>query len=316
MPLPSLYAIAVLGALALLPAVALAQDAPDLTLRVDQLEQQNRNLTGQVEDLQHQVQVLGEQLKRQQADVEFRLDALEGHGRPSGAAPRRSGDAGPAARPPAAVPNNSAGNLRIAAPGAATLGTLATATPGSGIIAPDDAGSAPSGGAGGPLVITPNLPGAAPAAPPAPAPSRATATLGRPAQPGIAAPPTNSPGDSYALAKGFLERRNYDDAELQFKDFLSTYPRDPRVADALYGLGESYYMRRRYNDALEPFLKLVTNHASSPRAADGMLRLGQTLAAIDQREQACATFNALAKKFPRATSAKADAAREMQRDHC
>jgi TolA-binding protein len=47
-----------------------------------------------------------------------------------------------------------------------------------------------------------------------------------------------------------------------------------------------------------------------------MLRLGQTLAAIDQREQACATFNALPKKFPRATAAKADATREMQRDHC
>ncbi|HVV94307.1 MAG TPA: tol-pal system protein YbgF [Hyphomicrobiales bacterium] len=312
MPLLPLRAVLAIVPLLALPAAAHAQDASDLTVRVDQLEQRNRDLTGQIQVLQHQVEVLGDQLKREQADVGFRLDALEGHGhaRPSSPPPLRRSDAGGAATPDADVPDNSARNPRAPAPGQTNLGTLATSGQDGGIVAPDEA-PGPGGGAGGPLVITPNLPGAAPAAP-----GRSTATLGQPIQPSIAAPPTNSPDDAYALAKGFLERRNYDDAELQFKDFLSTYPRDSHVADALYGLGESYYMRRRYNDALEPFLKLVTDHASSPRAAQGMLRLGQTLAAIDQREQACATFNALPKKFPRASAAKADASREMQRDHC
>jgi tol-pal system protein YbgF len=311
MPLPS-FRTAVLGgflvaaATAVAPPTLRAQDASDLTLRVDRLEEQNRNLTGRIEELQHQVQQLGDQFRRMQGDVDFRLQDLEGHGRGRSPAPPRRSDAGAGAAPPIAVPDNSARNPSLPAPGATDLGVLRGATPGGGA----GLGSNAPGGSGGPLVITPNLPGTPP-----PGVPPSTATLGG-SPPSIASPPTNSPEDEYGLAKGFLERRNYDDAELQFKDFLATYPRDAHVADALYGLGESYYMRHRYNDALEPFLKLVTDHGNSPRAADGMLRLGQTLAAINQKEQACATFNALGKKFPRATAAKADAAREMQRDQC
>ncbi len=73
--------------------------------------------------------------------------------------------------------------------------------------------------------------------------------------------------------------------------FLRAFPQRQRVPDALYGLGESYFQRDQHSDAIEPYLKVVTDYAQSPRAADSMLRLGQTLGAINQKEQACATLD-------------------------
>ncbi|MGO4129858.1 YbgF trimerization domain-containing protein, partial [Inquilinus sp. YAF38] len=51
-----------------------------LEVRVSTLEQQISQLTGQIEQLQYQNQQLADQLKRAQADIEFRLNELEGGG--------------------------------------------------------------------------------------------------------------------------------------------------------------------------------------------------------------------------------------------
>jgi tol-pal system protein YbgF len=286
------------------PAVAgpvlLAQlSDSDIAVRMNRLEEQNRQLTGQVEELQHQVQVLSRQVSQMQG---------------AAGAPVGGGGTPPASAPPRVPP---------AGPAYGGGGGYGGAGDDNGILAPSGPGETGHAGPGAPLVIAPNL--GTPAAPPpssGPAPGyggtapRQAPPAGAGGNAALPAPPSNKPGDSYALAKGYLERRNYEDAELQFKDFLATFPKDRLVGDALYGLGESYFLRHRYNDALEPFLKVVTDHSSSSRAPDAMVRLGETLNAIDQKSQACATFNALAKKFPRATEAKAKAAREMKEDGC
>src|SRR5688500_17674258 len=69
--------------------------APDLIVRMDRLENQLRQLTGMIEQLQFRNQQLEQQVKRFQEDTEFRLQEQGGRG---GARP---GPATTQARPPA-----------------------------------------------------------------------------------------------------------------------------------------------------------------------------------------------------------------------
>jgi tol-pal system protein YbgF len=75
------------------PAAA-QMSATDAVMRLDQIENQMRALTGQVEQLQFRNQQLEQQLRRMQEDNEFRFQQQGGN--PAGAAPRAGA---PAAQP-------------------------------------------------------------------------------------------------------------------------------------------------------------------------------------------------------------------------
>ncbi|WP_291828371.1 YbgF trimerization domain-containing protein, partial [Bosea sp. (in: a-proteobacteria)] len=89
-----LAALALGTAVSCLSLPAAAQDAADLVVRTSRMENQIRQLSGQIEQLQFENRRLSEQLRKFQEDVEFRLNE-RGGGRPSGAA--APGGAAPAA---------------------------------------------------------------------------------------------------------------------------------------------------------------------------------------------------------------------------
>lgn len=310
--------------------VLLAQyEAPDTAMRLNRVEEQMRQLTGQNEELQHQVKQLQDQIKRLQGDIEFRLQDLE-KGGSSGARPQRRSDAGDSARPDdrtgaasgnlsgalAGIGGNTAGDMNSPAPGPQNLGTLPSG-PTSGPVT-GSAGPLNNSGPGAPLVLAPeflNTGNAGAANDTAPGGEPVGSIPNGRSQAALTAPPSNNPDDQYALAKGFLEHRDYDQAASQFQEFLNRYPKDAHAPDALYGLGEANYQRGRKNEALEPFLKVVTEYGSTARAPQAMLRLGQTLGSIDQKEQACATLAEVGRKYPRSSSRPA-ADKEMQKLGC
>ena len=75
--------------------------------------------------------------------------------------------------------------------------------------------------------------------------------------------------------------------------------------------------RSRPREAAEQYLKVSTDYAKSPRAPEGMLRLGQSLAALGNNDQACATFGEVGRRYPNASAAvKKGVERETQQDHC
>ena len=57
--------------------------------------------------------------------------------------------------------------------------------------------------------------------------------------------------------------------------------------------------------------------ASAGKAPDALLRLGQSLAALNQKEAACATLAEVGRKFPRASgNVKRGVTQEQTRAHC
>lgn len=303
------------------PRVAHAQDAAELLLRLDKLEAENRRLNGQIEQLQFQTRRQEDQLKRFQADADLRFKDLEG-GKP--ASPR------PAA-PPTVTPQkrSEADELYPTAPvspqvGAASsggyLGTPANIASSTAGLAP---GPRPLGSGTGTLSDRPVRPSVNPNASiiddEAPVPlSRSPGGAPPRYTPGqTASIPTGSAKDVFEVGRGALDRGEFAQAELAFREFLRAHPKDRLVPEATFGLGESYFSRRKYTEAAEQYLNLTTQYGQSARAPEGMLKLGMSLRALGSAQEACATLGEVLRRYPNANgSVKAAVSRERSRAKC
>ena len=127
----------------------------------------------------------------------------------------------------------------------------------------------------------------------------------------------DEPRDQYNAALQAFQSGQYQQAEDGFKAFITANPGHRLTPDAVFYIGETYFQRSHPREAAEQYLKVTTDFAKSNRAPESMVRLGQTLAALGNKDQACATFAEFGKRYPTATaSVKRLADREMAKNHC
>lgn len=350
MPRNLVSAFLIVLACAVATPAAAQMSATDAVVRLDQIENQMRMLTGQVEQLQFRNQQLEQQLRRMQEDNEFRFQQQGAN--PAGPAPRSSA---PSAQPPMQA-RPQPGIQQQAAPqaypppapqgaqpdiysGPSPIRPVAPGGRRSDVFDPNDNPNAP--GAPRPLGSLPaGQPSAAPQTqimteeavgarggrePGAPLDLSTLAGEGRsqgaPQQqrgPSLAAvAPAQSPKEQYDLGYSYIQRKDYGQAEEALREFLRRYPNDRQTPDAHYWLGESLYQRQRYQDAAESYLNVTTKFETAGKAPEALLRLGQSLAAIGQKEMACASFGEVERKYPRASlSVKQGVERELKRVRC
>ncbi len=320
-----------------------AGDGSGLAARADRIENALRQLTGTIEQLQHQNQMLQMQLQRMQDDTEYRFQQLGSRG---GGPPATSAPAMPPSGPANSAPNRRSDVFDPAqhpnAPGAPrTLGNPSAMAGTPPIMSNEPQVGAQVGvpggrAAGAPLDLS-TLAGSGSAQPPVPAPMPNGAPMAAPppGQPQAALPPppprntgatgvqlatlppSASPQDEYELARGYVQHKDYALAEQAFRDFLRKYPNEAKAPEAQYWLGESLFQQQRYRDAAESFLAVSTKYEKSGRAPVSLLRLGQSLAALHQKEAACATFAEVGRKYPNAAaSVKRNVSQEQKRAHC
>jgi tol-pal system protein YbgF len=318
--------------LALACGAARAQVPSDLLVRIDQLENQVRQLTGMLEQEHFRNQQMETALKRMQDDYEYRFQQLGSRGAGRGPAPAPVASAAPGAiaapqvappsLPPAASTPAPSGRRSDAfdpgdhpnAPGAPRpLGSIYSAAP-----PPRSEAAAPYPEEGPAAGRTPGAPLDLASAAARPGDARSG---GEPRVPGsyavATAPPAATPRDSFDLGYGYIQHRDYGLAEDTFRDFLKRYPSDRLASEAQYWLGESLFQRQAYRDAADAFLVVSKKYETSSKAPDALLRLGESLAAINEKELACATLGEVTRKYPRAsTGVKQAAEREQKREHC
>jgi tol-pal system protein YbgF len=311
----------------------------ELSQRIGRLEAQIRQLTGAIEQLQYRNQQLEAQLQR-----------VQGGG---GAAPAARGPAAPPqqqmqpqVQPPSAPAPGRRGDAFDPSqnPNAPGVGRVLGTVPSGGVqqspgsvaqSGPQYQGQQPQyddedvgvpGGraAGAPLDLStlagaaanergPSQPGGVAndmQAPPQRGPGGAGAQV-------ATLPPSDSPRDTYDMAYGYVTRKDYALAEDGFRGFLRRFPSDRLVPEAQYWLGETMFQRQRYRDAAEQFLGVSTKFENNARAPDALLRLGQSLAAMGEREAACASLAEVLRKYPRASVAvRQGVDREQKRVRC
>ena len=302
-----LASLAVSGLALAAACPAAAQDAAEFVVRLNRLENQSRQMAGQIESLQYENRQLKEQLRKFQEDVEFRFQESKGGQKPAASTPqakphKRSDAFDPSQNPDApGVPQSLGATTPAQAPR-----STSPANPGAtAALPPRGAIEEPAPEYGEPVDLRPpSRPAAAPS--PAPRPSASVAATGS--------------GDAkadYEAAYAYVLQRQYEQAEMSLRQFIQSHPRDALVPDATYWLGESYLQRNRTREAAEQFLKVSTDYARSRKAPDAMLKLGASLNALGAREQACATLAELERKFPQASSTvKQGVDREQRRARC
>ncbi len=314
------------------PSGRVAQSDPgDISVRLDQL-------TGTLEQLQYRNQQLEMQLKRMQDDTEYRFQQLGSKG--GAAPPAQAAPIGPGNTPPPPTPGRRSDVFDPAqhpnSPGAPrTLGNEAViAVPEQGQNSGMPVGAPGGRAAGAPLDLS-TLAGNDPAPPPGAVASASGTPMPAPqassppppvrnAAPAAAAgpqlatlPPSASPQDEYDMAYGYVLHKDYSLAEQSFREFLKKYPNERLVPDAQYWLGESLFQQQRYRDAAESFLGVSTKFEHAGKAPDALLRLSQSLAAMNQKEAACATLTEVGRKYPRASAGvKRGVAQEQKRAQC
>jgi tol-pal system protein YbgF len=340
--------VAALAALTALSSRALAQsDDEDPSIRIERLENQLRQLTGQNEELQYRNRQLEEQLRQLQGGapaagqpaaqpgVAALPPAQRGYGQPQPGYQPQQGYAQPQAQqgygqqggygqpgygqaqiaapapivqePPAAGGVSRRGDAFDPSQNPSAPGAPRVLGGGQMPVPADGAAAVPSGRAPGAPLDISNNGGYQQGNPPPTAGAEGVAT----------APPTNSPRDEYDLGIGYMQRRDYALAEQTMRNFAQKFPSDPMVGDSQYWLGESLFQRQQYRDAAEAFLAVTTKYEKSSKAPDALLRLGQSLASLKEKEAACAAFGEVGRKYPRASAGvKAAVDREQKKEKC
>ena len=309
-----------------LAAPAAAQDAADAIVRLNRLENQFRQLSGQIEQLQYENRQLKDQLRKFQEDVEFRFQESRGGSRaaPPTTTPRpvqpqpqatpqpqrRSDVFDPSEAPDAPGAPRPLGSTAASAP-------LASADPHSPMPLPRGA----IGGIGDLIEDEEAAAGEAPldlnpASRTAAIPQAPAIVASRPG-PSVAAASVGDPRSDYETAYVYLTQRQYDEAEMGFRRFLQSNPRDKLVPEASYWLGETYLQRGRYREAAEQFLTVTTDHPNAARAPDALLKLGVSLNGLGARDRACAVYAELDRKYPQAPAGvRQGSEREQKRAKC
>ncbi|MEJ1158141.1 tol-pal system protein YbgF [Prosthecomicrobium sp. N25] len=328
----------------------------ELNLKIQQLEGQMRQLNGQLEQLTFSIRQLQETMGRMQKDYEFRIQELEnagaGAGRAKAAPPKRT-ELQPAPSPPsggvpvaappgqATLEDDDDGPLAAPGPGpspprpigpAQAAGVAPGGYPRAGPGAPPavigqiPASEDPIGGVigrGGPLDLSarPGVPPPASDLPPGVnlGPAAPQRSAGVPTVPPRYqnVPPVASPRDEYDAAYGYILNGEYELAETSFRTFLANHPTDRRIGNAQYWLGESFYARSMFREAADAFLKSYTQFPDGAKAPDSLLKLGLSLQGLGERKAACATYDELVVKYPKASKQLRDRAQaEKVRAKC
>lgn len=281
---------------------AFSQSAGELEMRLNQMENQMRQLVGQVEELTFTVK----QLQGQMANS-----------RKSGALEEPAAPAAAATKP---VQQKQVQTLKTTEPA-----TLDDSIQSSGLEQIEDIEAAPeqpekpkvaqavvAGGLSTTKAAQPDDGGFQGQVLVAPGGEEVTPDAGTE----TVALETEDPQTLYRQATQNAVDRQYDEAEQGFSSFLQKYPKHSLAGAAQYWLGETYYARGDYRGAAQNFLKGYQDYPKSRRAPDSLFKLGLALKKMGEKERACSSLAAVSSEFPNAVEAKKRAQIEFRRSGC
>ncbi|MEK9970716.1 MAG: tol-pal system protein YbgF [Ferrovibrio sp.] len=286
-----------------------------LNARIDELENQIRQMTGRFEEVEFASSQANRRIDKLVEDVDFRLNQLERGGQPATGQPGGGQQSAPQTGSIEQVkPTAQQQGLPTAGGQPQNLARGSTSsTPGQAPSKEGVLGSMPVDAQGRPLPG--NAGGNAPAAGPqqtarAPVPPPAAAS-------GKGRLPAGTPQERYNYAYRLLVQSDYADAESAFREFLGAHPSDALAGNAQYWLGETYYVRGQYEPAAQAFLQGYQGYPKGAKAPDSLLKLGMSLAAMKKNPEACAALGQLGKEFASAPPHVKDAAtRERSKIGC
>lgn len=272
-------------------------DLATLQVRLDQLEEQVRISSGQIEGLQFQLTQLQSLLERQQEDNEFRFQQLEGGDLGETDAVTQSGGDTPAGESPQTPTSSTAPESAPATVIDPLVGDSDLMDGQEQLGDENDLYARDVFGEGGVVLGAPE------------------GELGStpPSQPlDLSFDPNSTPlndGDANAQYQAGYEAvvsGDYAFAENQFRQFVEDFPNHQQAPDATYWLGETLIQRSAHGEAAEVLLSGFERYPTSDRAPDLLLNLGIALHGASEFDTACRTYGEVLRRYPDSTQAFRD----------
>jgi tol-pal system protein YbgF len=307
----SVFIVALMMSVATIPA-----HADDVSNRVDSLEQQLRQLVGQVEELNYTVKQLQTQLAGAPRKVGVAESGVQQQPLPlkkklvlqQPVQPQISGqvaNGGVETIEEAPLQQDASQPAQDSALyGAAEPQQVAGAAPPLRMLgaANNQAAQPEDGGFQGQVIV-------------APGDNQAATDSGGDGVQAVSLQP-EMPDDLFLRSEKSLLQLQYDEAESGFKEFLAKYPDHNLAGSAQFKLGETFYAQQNYRDAAQNYLTGYKQYPKSRRAADSLMKLGLSLNRLGQKDQGCAALGSVGSEFPNAVEAKKRAQAEYKRAGC
>lgn len=109
---------------------------------------------------------------------------------------------------------------------------------------------------------------------------------------------------AYQKAFDTLKQGKYNDAIVEFKNFVSNYPKGELTDNAYYWLGEAYYVNRDFTSAKDAFRKVMSEFPQSNKIPDANLKIAFIEYENAQFAAAKGLLEDIVKKFPDTSAAK------------
>lgn len=242
----------------------------DIQQQITMLQEELRNLRGQLEKNDFENRKNAEAIERMQKDVDYRLNALEQTpAMEPAAAPLQESEPEPVAEAPPmidaeSIKKNGSSRKIIVQQVKEPEPVIDTTTEAVATETPDVSTKATSAG-DGTLNIEPKS--------------------------------NEDPREHYNRAFRLLNQTRYDEAGKAFQNFTKKYPDDPLIGNAYYWLGETRYIQRDYNKAADSFREGFEVLPNGPKAPDNLLKLAMTLRALNRNDDACVVLGQIKVKF-------------------
>ena len=108
-----------------------------------------------------------------------------------------------------------------------------------------------------------------------------------------------SPEDQFQSAFDNIRGQNWNEAKLQFEDFIENFPNNQLSGSAYYWLGELYILEKKFRDSALVFAEGYQKFPQSIKAPDMLYKLSTSLYEVNKINESCKTLQKLIFDFPK-----------------
>lgn len=119
-------------------------------------------------------------------------------------------------------------------------------------------------------------------------------------------PPVKKTGSTSMYKHGLqlLEKGRNAEGRERLEEFLTEFPNDPLVPNAVYWVGESYYSQKDYLLAVDLFREVLRRFPESSKAKSAMLKIGYSYKRLDELSEARRYLLKVVEKYPKSNEAR------------
>jgi tol-pal system protein YbgF len=119
------------------------------------------------------------------------------------------------------------------------------------------------------------------------------------------APKTNlTPEDLYAAGYKKFQDKDYDGAEIDFRNFIERSPDSSLTDNAQFWIGEIYYAQKSYERAIIEYDTVIKKYPSGDKVPAAMLKEGFAFIELNDKAHAKTIFSEIVKKYPKEPQAE------------